>query len=229
MMDNKPASVSPGMRRKRIVIVDDHPIIRHGLAELIRDEPDLEVHGAAENAARAMELIETGNPDLAIIDISLGDSNGVDFIKTLRAKHPDVRILVLSVHNESLYAERALRAGASGYIMKEEATENLMLAIRRVLQGEVYLSSKMSTRLLDELVHGRGAYRHDSRPVLTNRELQVLELIGRGLGSRDIAQRLKLSIKTVDAHRANIKSKLGLKKASELVQHAVHWVEFGEM
>jgi DNA-binding NarL/FixJ family response regulator len=220
---------TPTDRKGRVVIIDDHPIIRHGLTELIREEADLEVSGAAENADDGLALVETSRPDLAIVDISLSHSSGIDLVKSLRGRHPELRILVLSVHDESLYAERALRAGASGYIMKEEATENLILAIRRVLHGEIYLSSRMSDRLLDGLVHGRARSRPDSKLTLSDRELHVFEMIGRGIGSREIAERLGLSVKTVDAHRANIKAKLGLRKASELVQHAVQWVQFGEL
>lgn len=208
----------------RIVIVDDHPLVRHGLAQLINREADLEVVGEAEGAPEALDVIRTHKPTLVIVDISLKEGDGLELIQSLRAFPFEPRILVTSMHDESLYAERALHAGAMGYLNKGEATEEVVAAIRQILKGKVYLSERMSERMLMQ-VTGRGQA-PESNPVarLSNRELQVFQLIGEGETTRNIAERLHLSIKTIETHRASIKRKLNLETASELTRHAVQYV-----
>jgi DNA-binding NarL/FixJ family response regulator len=210
---------------RRILIVDDHPMMRQGLAQLITHEPDLAVCCEADTARQALSVVAGGKPDLVLLDISLPDKNGLELIKDLHVLSPDVRILVVSMHEESLYAERVLRAGASGYIMKQEGGKKLMEAIRQVLRGQIYVSDKMSARIL-EIFSGRRAEGAGS-PVerLSDREFEVFQLIGEGTGTRDIASHLHLSVKTVEVHRANIKGKLKLKTATELVRYAVQWAE----
>lgn len=219
----KPRSTSKA--RKQILIVDDHPIMREGLAQLINHELDLTVCGEAETAERGLTLVQSLQPDLVLADITLPGKNGLEFIKDLQAMHPGLAVLVLSMHDESLFAERVLRAGGRGYIMKQEGGKKLMAAIRQVLAGQVYVSEKMSARILENF-SGRHADSGAS-PIekLTDREFEVFQLVGRGKGSRDIAEQLHISVKTVEVHRANIKQKLGLKTAPELVRHAVRWVE----
>ena len=214
-----------GTSRKRILLVDDHPIMRQGLALLIDHEPDLTVCCEAENARQALAAIAAAKPDLVLADISLPDKNGLDLIKDIQALHPGLAVLVLSMHDESLYAERVLRAGGRGYIMKEEGGKKLMAAIRQVLNGQIYVSEKMSAKIL-ELFSGRRSGSGGS-PIerLTDREFEVLQLIGQGRGTREVAEHLHLSVKTVEVHRANIKEKLQLKDATGLVRYAVRWVE----
>jgi DNA-binding NarL/FixJ family response regulator len=210
---------------KRLLLVDDHPIMRHGLVQLISAESDLEVCAEAGNAADGMTAVAKQNPDLVIADLTLPDKHGLEFIKDLRALHPDTQVIVLSMHDESLYAERALRAGARGYLMKEAAAEHLIRAVRRVLGGDIYLSDKMASVML-ELLSGQ---RKTSTPAgidrLTDRELEVLQLIGSGRGTRQIADQLHVSVRTIDAHRAHIKDKLQLPDGNALVRYAVRWVE----
>jgi len=205
--------------------VDDHPIVRQGLAELIDPEPDLEICGEAEDAAGALRTIEESGPDLAVVDISLKDSSGIELIKDLKVRFPDLVVLVLSMHDESFYAERVLRAGAKGYITKDEATEDVILAIRKLLDGGFYLSEKMSAKMLSKFVEGPSETGGMPIERLTDRELQVFELIGRGISTRNVAVKLHLSIKTVESHRENIKRKLKLDNATELLQHAIKWVQ----
>jgi len=205
--------------------VDDHPIVRQGLAELIDPEPDLEICGEAEDAAGALRTIEESGPDLAVVDISLKDSSGIELIKDLKLRFPDLVVLVLSMHDESFYAERVLRAGAKGYITKDEATEDVILAIRKLLDGGFYLSEKMSAKMLSKFVEGPSETGGMPIERLTDRELQVFELIGRGISTRNVAVKLHLSIKTVESHRENIKRKLKLDNATELLQHAIKWVQ----
>ena len=204
----------------RVLIVDDHPIVRHGLARLINDEPGLTVCGSAATRAEAQEALRHERPDLVIIDLSLGDDSGLDLLKAIRLEHPDLPVLVLSMHDEAYYADRALRAGAMGFIMKQEPAERMIAAVHQVLSGRVYLSEKLAGSMLTRLVGRTGTV---ARPVdhLTDRELQILELIGRGLATRQIADRLHLSVKTVENHREHIKAKLHLKTSAELVRYAV--------
>jgi DNA-binding NarL/FixJ family response regulator len=210
--------------KTRVLLVDDHPILRRGLAQLINQEADMVVCGEAEDAARAFQAVEKLTPDVAVVDISLKSGNGLDLVKNVKAVHPNLAMLVLSMHDESLYAERALRAGALGYIMKEEATEVVLTAIRRVLTGEVFLSERMKSRMLQQLATGKGKVVASPIEHLTDRELEVFRLIGEGRSTREIAAELHLSVRTVEAYREYIKAKLSLKNATELVQHAFHWV-----
>ncbi|MBM3875723.1 MAG: response regulator transcription factor [Verrucomicrobia bacterium] len=211
--------------RKRILVVDDHPIMREGLAQLINHEPDLSVCGEAESSEQAVSAVEKLRPDLVLADITLPGKSGVELIKDLQALRPGLAVLVLSMHDESLYAERVLRAGGRGYIMKQEGGRKLMEAIRHVLGGQVYVSARMSARIL-ELFSGQPAESERSPLAkLTDREFEVYQLIGAGKSTRDVAGQLHLSVKTVEVHRANIKKKLGVRSAPELVRHAVRWVE----
>jgi DNA-binding NarL/FixJ family response regulator len=210
---------------KTILIVDDHPMLRQGLAQLINSEPDLTVGNEADTAGQALDLVAARKPDLVLLDISLPDKNGLELIKDLRALRPDVLILVVSMHDESLYAERVLRAGARGYIMKQEGGKKLLTAIRQVLGGKVYVSEKMSAKILEIFSGGRAAQTGSPVERLSDREFEVFQLIGEGKGTRDIAAHLHLSVKTVEVHRANIKGKLHLKTATDLVRYAVRWFE----
>lgn len=217
----------------KVLIVDDHPIVRQGIAQLINRESDLEVCYEAGDAEQAIEAICkcSGNgsngcaTDIAIVDMSLPGLSGIELIKTLRVRYPNLPVLVISMHDESLYAERALRAGAKGYIMKQEATEKVLAAIRQILHGEIYISDKMRSKILQRIIDNR--FDAPSSPVsrLSDKELEVLRLIGRGLRTSDIASELHRSVKTVEAHRAHIKDKLNLKNAAELVRFAVQWIE----
>lgn len=209
---------------KTIFIVDDHPIMRQGLAVLIDHEKDLNVCGEAEDAAHAIDGILSKNPDLALIDISLPGKNGLELIKDLRAMDSEVLILIHSMHDESLYVERVLRAGAQGYITKDEGGSKLMEAIRKVLAGEIYVSPEMSGKIL-EIFSGRRASSTNPVEALTDRQFEVFQMIGNGKSTRDIAETLTVSIKTVDAHRDHIKKKLNLRSGTELVRFAVRWVE----
>jgi DNA-binding NarL/FixJ family response regulator len=219
------ASKTGGAGRKRILIVDDHPMMREGLAQLIEHEPDLAVCAQADNAAQALAAIEGQMPDLALVDISLPDKNGLELIKDLQTMHPQLPLLVVSMHDETLYAERVLRAGGRGYIMKQEGGRKLMEAIRHVLGGQIYVSEKMSAKIL-ELFSGRRLEAGNS-PVerLSDREFEVFQLIGQGQGTRRMAEHLHLSVKTVEVHRANIKKKLELDSGPELVRFAIRWTE----
>jgi len=206
----------------RILIVDDHPLVRTGFAQLIGDCPDLEVCGEAADMAEALRLINSDCPDLAIIDLSLAGGSGLDLIERIKSRNQDVLMLVASMHDETLYAERVLAAGARGYINKQEAQENIIRAIRQVLAGKVYLSEAMTERMLNGLVDVRDEKRDIER--LSNRELQVFELIGQGVPVSQIASQLNLSVKTIETHQAHIKKKLGLGSAHELNQRAIRWV-----
>ena len=210
--------------KRKIVIIDDHPIVRQGFTQLINQEDDLIVVGEAEDAAGAFELIEKLQPDLALIDLSLKNSNGIELIKDLSRIYPDFLMLVISLHEESVYAERSLRAGAKGFIMKAEATENVMTAIRAVLRGDIYLSDSMRNRLLHSITSG-GNLRKDKKieEYLSDRELQVLQAVGRGESTKTIAEDLNLSIKTIETYKSHLKQKLSLKNSTELMQYAVEW------
>ncbi len=211
--------------RRRVLLVDDHPFMRAGLGQLIGGQPDLVVGGEAGNPAEALQALARQRPDLILTDLTMPGRSGLEFIKDLRAAHPEIPILVVSMHDEAVYAERVLRAGARGYIMKEAGGENLLGAIRQVLRGEVYVSHKMSARILEDLSTRRP--RGSTSPIerLTDREFEVFQLIGQGKGTREIAAELHLSPKTVDVHRSHLKEKLGLQDATALIRHAVRWVE----
>lgn len=200
-------------------------MMRQGLAQLINNEPDLTVCGEADTAGEALNLVSSSQPDILIADISLPDKNGLELIKDVHVLCPDILILVVSMHDESLYAERVLRAGGRGYVMKQEGGKKLMQAIRQVLSGQIYVSEKMSAKIL-EIFSGR-RNQTGSSPVerLSDREFEVFQMIGEGRGTRQIAEHLHLSVKTVEVHRANIKQKLALKTATDLVRYAVRWVE----
>ena len=210
--------------RARVAVVDDHPLFRERLCQLINNEPDMEVCGEAEGAEQALRLIRTAMPDLAIVDVALKASSGLELIRSIKALSISVPVLVLSMHEESLYADRALRAGASGYITKSQEAGDVLMAIRAVLAGKVYLSPEMTTDLLKNL--GATVIRGVPRSVdrLTDRELQVLELIGRGRTTREIAETLKLGVATIDTYRARIKEKMNFRNATDLVHFAIRWV-----
>ena len=211
--------------KKRILLVDDHPFMRAGLAGLIDRQPDLMVCGEAGNPSEAFHELPRSKPDLVLTDLTMPGRSGLEFIKDLLAAEPKLTVLVISMHDEVVQAERALRAGARGYIMKEAGGENLLTAIRQVLRGEVYVSPRMSARILENLSGAKP--RGSSSPIgkLTDREFEVFQLIGQGKSTRDIAGQLHLSTKTVDVHRSHIKEKLELKDVTALIRHAVRWVE----
>jgi DNA-binding NarL/FixJ family response regulator len=215
----------PLKKRRTVYVIDDHPIVREGLTRLINGEPDLFVCGAAEDTYTALRSMEILKPDIAIADISLKGPDGIELIKNLKNRMPGLPVLVLSIHDESIYAPRALRAGARGYIMKQEATENVLVALRRVLGGEVYLSDRMANKVLQQFVGAGGTSPKFPVDRLSDRELEVFRLIGQGHGTRRIAEALHLSVKTVESYREHIKEKMTLSDASELVQHAIQWVE----
>jgi DNA-binding NarL/FixJ family response regulator len=210
--------------RARILIVDDHPLVRSGLRLLIDCEPDLTVCGEAANITDAMRLLESQKPDLLIVDLSLKESSGLELIKRIKSKNLDVKMLVSSMFEESLYAERVLSAGALGYVHKQEGMERVIEAIRCVLSGRVWLSTAMSDRMLRRMTTSQTPSTQSPVHALSDRELEVFEQIGRGHATKDIARQLHLSIKTVESHREKIKAKLGLKSGSELSRAAVQWV-----
>lgn len=210
--------------RHRVMVVDDHAIVRQGLALLINQEPDLVVCGEAEDAASAFKVLQETRPDILVLDISLKGPDGIEVLKTLREIDSDLPVLVLSMHEEGIYAERALRAGANGYIMKQEGTEKLLIALRRLLRREVYVSDKVASQMLRQLSHGPTRIRQTPIASLSDRELEVFRLIGEGHGTRQIAEQLHLSVKTVESYQAHIKEKLSLRSARELMQHAIEWV-----
>lgn len=214
---------SKSMRRK-ILIVDDHPMLREGLAQVIKQQPDLEVCCQAADAREALGRLAKGKADLAIVDLSLEGKSGLELIKDLRALQPDLPALVVSMHDESVYAERALRAGARGYVMKKAGGEALLAAIRTVLAGKVYVSADVASHLIGT-VGGWDARKRLSVDSLTDREFEVLTLIGEGMGGKDIAARLGISLKTVDVYRQRVREKLHLEDSTALIQHAVRWVE----
>ncbi|MGA3210259.1 MAG: response regulator transcription factor [Terriglobales bacterium] len=209
--------------RKRVLVVDDHPIVRQGLALMINREPDLVVCGEAEEAMGAMHVLASSHPDVLILDISLNGPDGIDLLKNLRTTHPALPVLILSMHDELIYAERALRAGANGYIMKQEAAEKVLVAVRRILGGEIYVSDRIANRMLKHYITGSGTLRNSSIADLSDRELEVFRMIGEGQGTRQIAEALHLSIKTVESYQAHIKEKLSLRSARELMQRAIQW------
>jgi DNA-binding NarL/FixJ family response regulator len=221
----KAASSPAPAARKNILLVDDHPFMRAGLAHLIDRQPDMRVGGEAGNPAEAFLQLRKVRPDLVLTDLTMPGRSGLEFIKDLLAAEPTLSVLVISMHDEAVFAERALRAGARGYIMKEAGGENLLTALRQVLRGEVYVSPRMSTRILAGLSGSRP--RGSSSPIetLTDREFEILQLIGQGKSTRDIATQLSLSPKTVDVHRSHLKKKLDLKDVTALIRYAVRWVE----
>jgi DNA-binding NarL/FixJ family response regulator len=208
----------------RILIVDDHPLVCRGLTDLLAAEPDMEVCGQAADAPTALQLIGELSPDVVIVDLSLRNGSGLELLKQIRTNHPKVKPLVSSMHDESLYAERSLRAGALGYINKQEDAQQFIDAVRQVHRGGFYLSDAMTTRAVQRMAQGEEVAAAPTIQQLSDRELEVFQLIGRGQTTRQIAERLNLSIKTIETYRENIKSKLGLRNGSELTRHAVQWV-----
>jgi DNA-binding NarL/FixJ family response regulator len=208
---------------KRILIVDDHPITRYGLTQLISHEPDLLVCGEAESAAQALAAIKSARPDLVLADITMPGRSGLEFIKDLQTQHPGVAVLVMSMHDETIYAERVLRAGGRGYIMKNEGGERLLEAIRQVLQGQVYISRSMSAALLEAFTPRRSSVGEATPGALSDREFEVFQLIGQGFSTRQIGERLNLSVKTIGTHRQHIKQKLKVRTGPELIRQAVRW------
>jgi len=227
MKSNHPSTTTSGKRR--IYIVEDHPITRRGLIELINHEADLMVCGEADQASRALEQIKTLKPELALVDITLPRKSGLVLIKDICLWVPEVYVLVLSLHDENLFAERVLRAGGHGYIMKNEGGEKLLEAIRHVLQGQTYVSQSVSRRIIDTFAGRRKETGHVTLGRLTEREFEVFQLIGQGLPTADIGQRLHLSPKTVDSHRLHIKAKLQLRSLPELMRYAVRWAATEDM
>jgi len=206
---------------RQLLLVDDHPILREGFARLIEQEPDLKVSGHADTPAKAVGAIAALKPDLVIVDIALKGVNGIELIKRIKTAHPNIPVLVLSVQDEALFAERAVRAGAKGYVMKQAPTDEVMGAIRRVLRGETYLSRKMHERVLENLSSGRSAASAPGIECLSDRELEVFQLVGSGFGTRQIAEQLNLSVKTIETYRAHIKEKLKLRNGMELIRSAI--------
>jgi len=215
---------APRRNKKQILIVDDHPVFREGLAGLVRREDDLDICGETDNAADALVAIERLKPDLVLADIGLPGRSGLELIKDILSTHPETAVLVISMYAESLYAERVLRAGGRGFVMKQEGPTRILQAIRDVLGGQLSLSSKMSARVL-EAFSGRRQKTDSPIAALTDRELEILQLLGQGKDSHAIAKQLHLSFKTVDAHRGHIKEKLNLRTATELICYAARWVE----
>ena len=209
-----------------LVLIDDHPLMRKGLARTIENEVDLNVVGQMSSAEEALEKIEDLAPALAIVDISLPGMSGMELIKHLQSRTPDIKLLVVSRHDETLYAERCIRAGAKGYVMKQEAGDVIVQAIRKVLNDRIFVSEEINERLLQSMAEGgRERIMQSPLEVLSDRELEVFELTGKGSSTREIAERLHLSVKTVESYRARIKDKLNLSSGNELMKHAVQWVE----
>ncbi|MEP0548901.1 MAG: response regulator transcription factor [Rhodothermales bacterium] len=215
--------------KRKVYVVDDHPMMRRGYACLVNAEPDLAVCGEAANASAALAGVEATEPDLVIADISIEGTNGIELTKQLLTWRPDLPVLIISMHDEALYAERALQAGARGYLMKMEGDESVLRAIRRVLDGHVYVSDAVQDRLLYQHIGQARPHHEDGAATalhaLSDRELEVFEMIGRGYPTREIADRLSISPKTVESHRAKIKSKLGVDTATDLMRRAMRWVE----
>ena len=221
----EPPTVPTAARaQKRILIVDDHPVFRHGIAALITAEKNLAVCGEADSAPAALEAMRRLKPDLAMLDISLQGTNGIELVKLMRAEQPRLPIIILSMHDESLYALRALRAGARGYVMKGEAMSHVLTALHKVLAGDIYVSPRFSERLVFKAIQSLEGGMGSPVDKLSDRELEVLQLLGRGFGTREIANELHLSVKTIETHRAHIKEKLGFKDAGEMVRFSIDWV-----
>jgi DNA-binding NarL/FixJ family response regulator len=217
------ATAKAGRSKYRVLVVDDHPIVRQGLALLIDQEPDLMVSGEAEEVQSALAAIADSRPDVLLRDISRPGPDGIDLRKTIRATDPALPVLVLSMHDEATDAGRARRAGATGYIMKQEATENVLVALRRILRGEMYVSDRVANTMLRQIASGAGKPSQAPIARLSDRELEVFRLIGEGHGTRQIAEELHLSVKTVESYQAHIKEKLALQSARDLVQRAIEW------
>ena len=207
----------------RVIVVDDHPAIREAVASVINSKMDIVFCGEASSADGAFHLVENGAPDVAVIDISLEDAHGLDLVQNLRAQYPELRVIVFSMYDESVYAERAIRAGASGYVMKSEPTQSVVDAIRCVAQGEIYFSRRMASRILSKVALGRSTTPGFAIDELTDREMAVFQMLGQGHSVQEIAGRLNLSRKTVEIYRRRAKEKLGFGSVSELLQYAIQW------
>lgn len=218
----------PKSAQYRLLVVDDHPVFRHGMQQLISRLPDVTICGEAESAPLALEAMRRTKPTVALVDVSMPGTNGIELIKLMLAEEPNLLILVVSMHDESLYALRALRAGAKGYVMKQQAMENVLDAMRKILDGGVYVSPQFSERLIFKAIHGSDSDLGSPVDKLSDRELEVLQLFGRGETTRGIAERLHLSVKTIETHRAHIKEKLGFRDAEELVKFASEWIAAAE-
>jgi len=213
------------IEHKKILIVDDHPLLRQGIKQVIELEEDLKVTGEASSANEAIDMINRDKPDIAIVDITLaGNVSGIELVKSINERFPDIKALVLTMHDESLYAERAIRAGARGYIMKEVASKNIINAIRTIINDELYLSENISKKIIDKLVRGSADTIGISVENLSNREFEIFQLIGNGFSTKEMAKKLNLSIYTVESHKKNIKEKLKLKNSSDLSKYAIQWV-----
>ena len=223
-MKKNAASKNDGDRKHAILLVDDHPLFRKGMMQLLDTQPDLKVRAEAEDSGGALNAVRTKTFDLAIVDVGLGGgANGIELTKMLRVECPQLPVLIVSMHDEALYAERSLRAGARGYVMKREALDSILHAVRSVIVGEIYVSPTMTKRMLFDHIHGSGEAR-SAVERLTDRELEVFQLIGEGRDMHEIARQLHLSKKTVEAHRSNIKEKLSVSSAREVVRYATQWV-----
>jgi DNA-binding NarL/FixJ family response regulator len=222
------AAKPPPGQKTRILIVDDHPMLREGLATLLGTQPDIDVCGEAENAAQALDLIASLQPHIVLADITLPGKSGLELIKDIAAMYPDVATIAVSMHDESIYAERVLRAGARGYVMKKEGGKRILEAIRKVRAGEVAVSEKMSAQILRTFSGRHPGLEESPVRLLTDREFEVFELIGRGLGTAQMALDLHISAKTVEVHRAHIKEKLAIKSGSELIAFAARWAQSAE-
>lgn len=220
---------SAAKMRHKVLVVDDHPMTRYGIVRLIEQEPDLVVCGEAENASRALAAVRALKPQVVLTDLTMPGGEGLEFVKDVRSLHPEVAVLVVSMHDEALYAERALRAGARGYIMKNEGGEKLVEAIRQVLQGKTYVSENMSGKVLEIFSHRRRRADDTTIGKLTDREFEVFRLLGQGMTTREIGQQLRLSTKTVETHRLHVREKLGLKSGPALIKYAVRWAGTQEL
>jgi DNA-binding NarL/FixJ family response regulator len=223
-VETKPAPSRPAGSKIRVLIVEDHPITRQGLKALINQQLNLTVCAETDSTAEAVALVAREAPDLAVVDVSLKGTSGLDLTKVLHEKSPTMPILVVSMHDEALFAERALRAGAMGYVMKQEAGDKIAGAIQQVLRGELYLSARMKDRVLHRFVNKKNEGLVFAMDTLSNREMEVFQLIGNGFSTRQIAEKLNLSSKTIDSYREHLKLKLGLETGGELMRHAIQWV-----
>lgn len=226
---NTKADISPAPKAYRILLVDDHPLTLQGMHQLLDQEAGLMVCGEASEAHQALPLVQTLRPDLILCDISLPSKSGLEFIKDLKTLHPEVAVLVMSMHDENIFGPRVLRAGARGYIMKSEDAETVVSAIRKVLDGEIFVSPELSRNLLHDLLDNNLARQHDLLRELTDREFEVFQLIGQGISSSDIGRRLCISVKTVETHRIHLKQKLKLNTSTELTSHAVRWAAANQL
>jgi DNA-binding NarL/FixJ family response regulator len=226
-MTSQASTIGPLPAKARIMIVDDHVIVRQGIAQLVNREPDLDVRYEAGDADSAIAVLRAEPVDLAIVDISLPGTSGLELVKLMHAQQPELLILMMSMHDEALYSDRAFRAGAKGYVMKQEATERLLMAIRKILNGGVYVSDRMQTVMVQRFLSSGMDQKVSFIDNLTDREFEILRMIGQGLTVSEIATKLGRSVKTVEAHRANLREKLGLKRAAELARFATQWAERG--